>query len=202
MTPEEEVLACVVERLEALGIPYMVTGSVASSHHGRPRTTHDTDIVVDPTPEALVRLVSDLAGAGFYVDAETARDALRRRRQFNVIEIESACKVDLIVRKDRPFSQEEIRRRQLAELGGGVKAALATPEDTILAKLEWARKAGESEKQLSDAAGIVDVRGKDLDRAYIERWAKELKVLDLWRRVTRGRDLPPLPGRGTPVRSR
>ena len=65
MTPEEDVLGRVVARLDASGIPYMVTGSVASSHHGRPRTTHDVDIVIDPAPEALAGLVAELAGSGF-----------------------------------------------------------------------------------------------------------------------------------------
>jgi hypothetical protein len=49
---EEEAVFGLVRRLEALGIPYMVAGSVASSHHGLPRATNDADIVVDPTPEA------------------------------------------------------------------------------------------------------------------------------------------------------
>lgn len=187
MTPEEEVLAQVTGRLEALSIPYMVTGSIASSYHGKPRATHDADVVIDPTSEALTRLVSDLVAAGFYVDRETAKDALRRRRQFNAIHMSSACKLDLIVRKERPFSREELGRRQRADLGGGVVVDLATAEDTIVSKLEWARKAGESEKQISDAAGVVDVRGRDLDRRYIERWAKALGVLDLWRRVAAGR---------------
>ena len=31
----------------------MVTGSVASSYHGRPRSTHDADIVIDPNREQL-----------------------------------------------------------------------------------------------------------------------------------------------------
>ena len=187
MTPEERVLGQVIGWLGDLDIPYMVTGSVASSHHGRPRTTHDTDIVIDPTPDQLARLVARLGAGGFYVDARTATEALRRRRQFNAIEMESACKVDLILRKDRPFSREEFERRREAELGGAGRGMLATPEDTILAKLEWARKAGESEKQLADVAGIVDVKGADLDREYVQRWARALGVLDLWRRVARGR---------------
>ena len=53
MTTEEQVLTHIVRALESLGIPYMVTGSVASSFHGKPRTTHDADVVIDPTPEAL-----------------------------------------------------------------------------------------------------------------------------------------------------
>lgn len=183
MTPEEEALGLVVRRLEALDIPYMVAGSVASSHHGRPRTTQDVDVVIDPGPEALTQLVSDLAAAGFYVDAVTAREALRRRRQFNAIEMRTAAKIDLIVRKDRGFSVEELRRRLPVDLAGCHGVYLATPEDTILSKLEWAKKGGGSQKQLADVSGIIEVCGATLDRDYIERWAAELSVTDLWRRL-------------------
>jgi hypothetical protein len=179
---EADVVACVVRELEALGIPHMVAGSIASSIHGKPRTTHDADIVIDPTGEALDRLVATLAAAGFYADPAAARDALRRRRQFNVIDTETAFKVDLIIRKDRPFSREELARRVQADLAGA-RIPVATPEDTILSKLEWAKKSGGSERQVEDARGVVQVKGPDLDRAYLERWAGQLGVLDLWRTI-------------------
>jgi len=183
VSPEEEALVCVVRALESEAIPYMVTGSVASSYHGRPRSTHDADIVIDPAAEQLTGLVRRLAAAGFYVDEAQAQDALRRRRQFNVIETRSACKVDLIVRKDRPFSREELKRREMADLSPGLTVALTSAEDTILSKLEWARKAGGSEKQIADAVGVLEVNPK-LDRAYIERWARELGIMDLWQEIT------------------
>src|SRR5260370_41503532 len=91
--------------------------------------------------------------------------------------MQTSVKIDLIVRKDRPFSLEELRRRQTADLPGGTRVTLATPEDTILSKLEWAREGGGAETQLADVAGIVDVHGGALDRSYIERWARELGVL-------------------------
>jgi hypothetical protein len=183
LNPEQEALATVIGLLDGLGIPYMVTGSMASSHHGRPRSTHDIDVVIDPAPVTLERLVGGLAHAGFYVDAERARDALRRRRQFNAIEGRSAVKIDLIVRKERPFSVEELRRRQPTVLGEGLQVTLATPEDTILSKLEWATRGGGSEKQLDDVAGVVQVQGERLDVGYVERWARQLGLLDLWRKV-------------------
>lgn len=182
MTPEQEALLDLVRLLERLGIPYMVSGSVASSYHGRPRSTHDADIVVDPTPEQLDALVHGLLDAGHYVDGPRARDALRRRLQFNVIDPRTAFKIDLIVRKDRPFSREELGRRQAVELSPGVRVALASPEDTILSKLEWAQKAGRSERQIEDAAGVLAVN-PGIDRAYVDRWAGELGVLDLWREI-------------------
>lgn len=185
MTPEQEALFGLVGVLESLGIPHMVTGSVASSYHGRPRLTHDADVVVDPTPEQLDALVKRLLESGHYVDGPRARDALHRRGQFNVVDARSAFKIDLIIRKDRPFSREELGRRRAVELSPGARASLASPEDTILSKLEWAKKAGRSEKQLEDAAGVLAVTA-GIDRAYVERWAGELGVLDLWREISGG----------------
>lgn len=62
--------------------------------------------------------------------------------------------------------------------------SLTTAEDAILSKLEWAKKGGGSERQLGDVAGIVDVKGPELDRRYIQRWATALGVLDLWLRAS------------------
>ena len=186
MTAEVEAVARVVRHLDALGIPYMVAGSMASSFHGRPRTTQDADIVIDPTADQLDRLVAELSEAGFYADRGRARDALRRRRQFNVIDTSSAFKLDLIIRKDRPFSREEFARRLRAALGESLEVVLATAEDTILSKLEWSKLGGGSERQLADVGGMIELKGADLDRDYIERWARVLGVLDLWRQADRG----------------
>ena len=131
----------------------MIAGSFASSHHGLPRATNDADIVVDPSPEALDALLAALAADGYYADARTAREALRARRLFNVIDPETAFKVDLIVRKERPFSREEFARRERRDLGG-LAVSIATPEDTILSKLEWARKAGGSEGSSPTPSGF------------------------------------------------
>ena len=184
MNLEEESVSRLVRRLEALAIPYMVAGSIASSHHGVPRATNDADIVIDPTPEALDALVIELLADGYYVDARVAREALRARRLFNIIDPETAFKVDLIVRKERAFSLEEFARRERRELGG-LALSMATPEDTILAKLEWARKGGGSERQLGDALGVLQVCGDRIDRAYIERWAATLEVEELWHELLR-----------------
>jgi Nucleotidyl transferase AbiEii toxin, Type IV TA system len=183
VTPEQEAVVGLVRLLERLGIPHMVTGSVASSYHGRPRLTHDADVVVDPTAGQLEELLSGLLAEGHYVDPAHARDALRRRLQFNVVDARSAFKVDLIVRKERPFSREELDRRRSVDFLPGVRVSLASAEDTILSKLEWAMKAGRSEKQIEDAAGVLAVN-PGIDRAYVERWAAELGVSDLWRQLS------------------
>lgn len=174
-------LAVIVTELERFGIPHMLAGSFASSYHGDPRTTQDIDLVIDPARDALERFVQGLDPQHFYVSPEAAREAFERRGQFNVVMLDSGWKVDLILRKDRPFSRSEFERRQTAGIAG-VEVPVASAEDTIVAKLEWARS-GESERQLRDVVGILQMSGESLDRPYIEGWVEELGVGVLWRRA-------------------
>ena len=160
----------------------MVVGSFASSFHGVPRSSQDLDLVIDPDAASLQRFLADLPATAYYADADAAVDALKRRGQFNVIDMATAWKADLIVRKARPFSVEEMRRRTDGDLLGA-HVSIASPEDTIISKLEWAKLGGGSDLQLRDAAGILELRGADLDLAYIERWVADLHLEDLWRRL-------------------
>src|SRR4051812_8004843 len=105
----------------------MVTGSLASSYHGEPRATRDVDIVIDRNRTTVDGLVDDLLAAGFSVDRDAALDALSSRSQFNAIG-RDASKVDFIIRRERPFSIEELDRRVRAELLG-TSAFVATAED-------------------------------------------------------------------------
>ena len=59
----------------------------------------------------------------------------------------------------------------------GLTALVASPEDTILSKLEWARM-GSSERQMRDARGVAALQLDRLDLAYLRRWAAELGVAD------------------------
>ncbi len=181
-----ELIARITERLEAAGIPYMVVGSMASSFHGAPRATADLDVVIDPTADALARFVGELPSDEYYVDQQTARRALDDRSQFNVVEQSSGWKADLLIRRDRPFSALEFQRRQRADLLG-TAGFIATAEDTIVAKLEWA-KAGESERQLRDVRSILAVSGDRLDMAYIDHWVRELDLGELWEVTRRAGD--------------
>ncbi|MEM6854690.1 MAG: nucleotidyltransferase [Planctomycetota bacterium] len=179
--PLNQALHHVTTSLEEAGIPYMVTGSLASSIHGEPRTTQDIDIVISPTTSTLTKFLNDFAEERFYVSPDAAHTALQQRGMFNIIEFSSGWKIDLIVRKNRGFSLEEFERRLETEFEG-MPLTIASPEDVILAKLEWAKAAG-STRQLDDVKSILRTLGNDLDRAYIERWVDELGVTELWQQV-------------------
>jgi hypothetical protein len=168
------LLQTVVAALDDAGIPHMLVGSFASMSHGAPRATQDIDMVIDPTPEALARFVASFDPDRYYVDRREAQDALSARDQFNIIDFTTAWKVDLIIRKDRPFSVSEFQRR-LPARALGVDLYLATAEDTVLAKLEWATMGG-SDRQVADAATVLTVGAELLDEDYLDYWAAELKV--------------------------
>jgi len=78
---------------------------------------------------------------------------------------------------------EEFGRRQHVDVGFGRPLAMVTPEDAILSKLEWAKRA-DSERQLRDAASIVEMNPM-LDRRYVMHWAEQLDVSDLWQAISR-----------------
>jgi hypothetical protein len=171
-----------VDALDLAEIDYMLGGSFASTYHGAPRTTHDVDVVAVLDRAALPRLLERFPDDAYYVSADAARDAVRRRGQFNVIDFASGWKADIIVRKDRAFSREELGRRVRANILG-VDTWIASAEDVVISKLEWAKKGGGSERQLRDVRGVLDQRGPDLDAVYIARWVDALGLQAEWRSV-------------------
>ncbi|MGI8658770.1 MAG: hypothetical protein ACR2K4_08425 [Candidatus Limnocylindria bacterium] len=181
MTTQADLLAAIADRLEKAGIPYMVVGSVAGSLHGEPRTTIDIDLVVDPSADSLRRFVDSLPASDYYVDLNAAIEAFERRTSFNVIEHSTGWKADLMIRRDRPFSRTEFDRRIQIPLYGR-QTPVATAEDTVIAKLEWA-KAGESERQLRDVARILAISGASLDGVYLAEWIKALDLGAQWDRA-------------------
>lgn len=181
MRSQADLIHLVSGRLESAGIGYMLVGSLASSFHGEPRSTRDIDIVIDPTAESLNRFLREVAADDLYVDQASASDALAAQTQFNIIDQGSAWKIDLIIRKDRPFSREELGRR-LAVRVLDVDTYVATAEDTIVAKLEWAWS-GESERQLRDVASILAANGDTLDHTYLATWIVALGLEQLWERA-------------------
>lgn len=167
-----------LDALAAAGVPYMLTGSFASAFHGAPRTTQDVDIVIAPTLGSLQKLVTQFPEEEYYVNREAALQAYGAESLFNVIDLNSGWKIDFIIRKSRPFSREEFERRREADMLG-TRLYIASAEDVILSKLEWA-KMSSSERQINDVAGILRTQRDDLDLEYVERWIGALGLESHW----------------------
>ncbi|MEK7392576.1 MAG: hypothetical protein AAB214_08405 [Fibrobacterota bacterium] len=176
MTPDQ-VLREVTRLLENAEIPYMVTGSFASSMLGMPRSTRDLDVVVAPESHQTPALIAAFDPEAWYIDPFVVREAVERKSMFNVVHLDSGWKVDVILRKDRPWSREEFSRRTPL-LVGGTEIMFLRAEDSILSKLDWVRQGG-SLRQLEDAGTVLDVQGDAIDFVYLEHWARELGLTDL-----------------------
>lgn len=180
MTDElTDTLREIIARLGAHGIDYMLVGSIAALAHGHSRSTQDFDLVIEARASQLRALVRELPRDRFYVAEEAAMEALRHESLFNVIDMVTGWKVDLIPRKDRAFSIMEFERRRELEVLG-VSMFVATLEDTIIAKLEWAKAGGGSRRQLDDVAALLRLAGDELQREYVEAWIGKLGLADMW----------------------
>jgi hypothetical protein len=168
--------------LAEAGIDYMITGSVASSMQGEPRSTHDIDVVVALTESAATRVLQAFPPPAFYLAEEAVRDAIRRRSMFNLLSLDEGEKVDFWLLTEQPFDQSRFARKRVANVLG-MQLNVSAPEDTILAKLHWAKLSGGSEKQFTDALRVYEVQQRTLDMDYLDRWAVELGVEELWQRV-------------------
>lgn len=173
-----DVFRRITTSLDQAGVRYMVTGSFASAHYGAPRSTQDIDLVIEADSAQLRAFVGILPKSEYYADLDAAMQAHHRESLFNVIDLATGWKIDLIIRKARAFSQEEFRRRQRVDLHQ-VSLFLASAEDAVISKLEWANLA-QSRRQIEDVAAILRVRRDSLDHTYLDKWITELKLKKEW----------------------
>lgn len=173
MRTERELLIDCLLRLNGTGVPYMLVGSMASNYWGIPRTTHDLDFVL-----VLQRADIDPFAAafrdGYFLQTESIRGAFVHPCQFNVIDEQSALKIDFWLLRDDAFERAAFSRR-LHAMVFDTPAWITTAEDVILHKLYW-NKLSPSDRQLHDAAGVFAVQADSLDADYLRQWAATMEV--------------------------
>jgi hypothetical protein len=174
----QDVLQRIVLALDQAGIAYMLSGSFASAYYGASRSTQDIDFVIHASSEQLGSFIGVLPVSEYYADLDSALEAHQRHSMFNVIDQATGWKIDFIIRKSRPYSQEEFGRRQRVTLHG-VAVFMTTAEDAVISKLEWAKRA-HSGRQIEDVAAILRLRSETLDQAYLAKWIAELDLKKEW----------------------
>ena len=175
MLQPERLIRKVIQTPEDAGIEYMVTGSVASSLQGEPRSTHDIDLVVVLRESAAQKLVEAFPLPDFYLSEPSMLDAIDTGGMFNIIDTNEGDKIDFWMLTNEPFDQSRFSRKY-AEDVMGFSIQVSSPEDTILAKLRWAQLSGGSEKQFADALRVYEVQYAKLDLDYLANWAEALNV--------------------------
>ncbi len=170
---QEEVLKDFTERLEKLGIAYMLTGSMAMIEYSMMRMTNDIDIVIEVSTGDADRIIKEFE-PDYYVPQGRVRDAISRKFMFNLLHQTTLVKIDCVVRKDDEFQRTAFSNRRKVNFSA-FEVWIISKEDLILSKLNWAKKT-RSEMQMRDVAGIIR---NGYDANYVEGWAKKLGIEDL-----------------------
>lgn len=181
---QSELMRLIVQVLESLNIPYMITGSMASAYYGEPRFTRDIDVVAELKEDQVDEFVKFFPEDQFYCDKDMIKTEIKRRGQFNIIHSISGLKIDIILTKETPFSKTEFSRRKREPLFSDTEAHFAAPEDVIIKKMDFYRQGG-SEKHLRDITGILKISGDIIDMDYITQWADRLGLHEIWDAVVK-----------------
>ncbi|MFO1064605.1 MAG: hypothetical protein U0892_12145 [Pirellulales bacterium] len=174
-------LSPVVAAFRELNVSFYIGGSVASSYHGAARSTVDVDVICDLKRSQVDRFVTIL-GDEFYSSPSAILSAIDRKSCFNLIHLTSSFKVDVFILRERPFDIGCMRRAQLGQLSSDseLRVPIATPEDMIIAKLEWFRATGESsDRQWNDVTWLCELHGPKLDREALTQAAESVGVKEL-----------------------
>lgn len=175
------------EILDALAVPYLIGGSVASSILGEPRATLDVDIVADLQLSHVPPLL-EVMTVEFYINEMMVREAIERKSSFNVIHLDTMQQVDIFVLSNQPLAQSEMQRRQQLLLAQNPErlAWLLSAEDIILQKLIWYRLGSRlSDRQWRDVLGVLKVQAERLDFGYLSQWTQTLELVDLMAQALR-----------------
>lgn len=167
--------------LNDLGIPYMVTGSVASILYGEPRLTHDIDLILALQKKDLQRFCAAFPFSNFYCPpTEVIQDELARssRGHFNIIHHQSGFKCDVYLLGNDPLHHWALANKRTVTLDRST-LTIAPPEYVIIRKLAFFKE-GRSEKHLRDIRSIIDVLDADLDLAWLVNAVQEQGLSTEW----------------------
>ena len=171
---QNDVLGDFTKRLDKIGIEYMLVGSMALVHYAVPRATVDIDIVVNILPENIDGFIAEFEN-DYYIPIDRAKQAVRQKRMFNLLNNQTILKIDCVVLKEHEFELHAFSRRRKVDYAGEFDVWLISKEDLILSKLNWAKNT-KSERQMLDVASIIR---NGFDKDYVEIWAEKLGVENL-----------------------
>lgn len=166
--PSPDPFLSFVRPLNALGIPYMITGSLAAIYYGEPRLTNDIDLVVFLKPGDAPRLIEAFPADDFYCPPEEVlllETAREHRGHFNLIHHESGWKADVYLMGQDPLHTWGMARVRVGTVDGE-PARFAPPEYVIIRKLEFFREGG-SEKHIRDIQKMLLAMGKSWDASEL-----------------------------------
>ncbi|MCB0325059.1 MAG: hypothetical protein KDD69_15855 [Bdellovibrionales bacterium] len=168
--------------LDDVGIPYMVTGSVAAIVYGEPRLTHDIDLVVSLREDMLPSFYQSFPEDRFYVPPEEVLRVEMTRRQrghVNLIHFETGFKADVYFPGEERLIHWGLDNRKTYRLDERT-ITVAPLEYVLVKKLSFFREGG-SQKHVEDIRNMIRLSGEEIDTGVLEDHLSDAGLLDAWR---------------------
>lgn len=170
-----ESLQRLVTILRDCEIRFYVTGGAAAVAYGDPRMTQDVDLVIEGTAlkDRLPEFLSLVGRNGFLSSEAAVREALRLGRQFQLIDLALAMKIDIYPSDFVVGAMERVVEMQLFP---GLSLPVASRVDLAVSKLIWISRG--SHKSRRDLRQLL-LRARDNERQQLHDLAGSLGVVQL-----------------------
>ncbi|HEY3242934.1 MAG TPA: hypothetical protein VGM03_06230 [Phycisphaerae bacterium] len=186
MKSDEAVIA-VIDALNDLQLPYVLSGSFASNHYAIPRSTQDADFVLELGSSSIGEL-ADRLGAEFRLDRQMSFETITGTYRYIAKLAHGRFKFEFFLLSDDPHDRERFARRR-RELLMGRNVYFPAAEDVIISKLRWSQR-GRRRKDLDDAQNVIAVQAGRLDWDYVYRWCDQHGTRELLEQVRAS--IPPI----------
>ena len=162
----------------------MITGALAVSYYGLPRTTMDVDVVVKVTEENIQTFAAQLRKAGIQVNEQNIHEAFK-----------SGYRIITLKDKNTPFSIDVILSDKNLEKKPGTILGLPTfyqtPDALILSKLRMIKVTVPKERTLKDKDDVRAIlRHTEINMKALERRARIENTISILEELTRDKDDP------------
>ena len=178
---DASLIGLFVRPLNVLGIPYMVTGGVASVVYGEPRFTRDIDLVIELQAHEVRRFADAWPETDFYVPPiEVIAEESQRpaHGHFNVFHHETAMRADVYIAGTDALNAWAFEHKVVRRVDGD-DVYMAPIEAVIASKLRY-YKMGKSDRHLRDIHMMLTISGDLVDRSALDGWAERLGVSAEW----------------------
>lgn len=156
--------------LEDQGIEYMLIGGLAVGIWGEPRATVDIDFLVAIGLDDFDTLKHKLIESSRFVFIHEKPMVFGKITFLRAtLKSNTDISVDFLFADD-DFKNESLKRKKAVQIAV-FSVNITTPEDLIILKLLSGRK-----QDRLDAEKIIEIQKEHLDREYIKKWFKKLRI--------------------------
>ncbi len=161
-----EVAGALVRWLEAESVPFVITGGMAVSLAGRPRSTQDIDILVVVDEKSWGRFLESGARFGFRPRVADCLDFARISRVLLMRHEATGLHVDVTL--SGMYLEEMIVKNGISVRIEGAELRIPRTEDLIIMK-SFARRP----KDIADVEALVDA-AEHIDWDHVDYWTQQL----------------------------